>query len=292
MKKRWRWRLSAAGWRRLALLSLVLGHLVWILSDGNGPAWWLRFLGGVSRPVSALSGRWENWRAVRAQRIHNLQQAEAEIQRLRAELDQIRTVAHTQASSIAEGSEAVRLLGLKHALPLEMKAARILVNVRRAPFGGMVLDQGQDAGLLPDQGVICPEGVVGRIWNVSSHQASLLPLDAYNSSTAVMLAQSRATGVLQGVGPCRAEVRYIGSQEAVQVGEPVLTSGLDRVFPRGLLVGWITDFQRQDMELRLSVGLAAPLDRVHQVLILPPRPEIELKPPGLPAVGPARRDSK
>jgi rod shape-determining protein MreC len=292
MTKRRRWRLSAAGWRQLALVALVLAHLIWVLKGRQGPTWWPRFLSTVSRPVCALSGHWEAWRTARSQRIRNLQHAEGEIQRLRADLDQARNFVQTQAPRLAESDEAVKLLGLKRILPLDVKAARVLVNVRKAPFGGMVVDQGWDAGLVPDQGVICPEGVVGRIWNVSEHQASLLPLDAYNSSTAVMLAHSRATGILQGVGPGRAEVRYVGNQEAVQVGEPVFTSGLDRVYPRGLLVGWVTEYQRQDVELRLIVGLAAPLDRVHLVLILPPRPEIELKPPGPPAAIHTRRESK
>jgi len=156
------------------------------------------------------------------------------------------------------------------------------VNVRSAPFGGMIIDQGQDAGVQRDQGAFCPEGVVGRVWEVSQQQSSLLPLDAYNSSTAVMLAQSRATGVLQGVGPGRAEIRYIGSQEVAQVGEPVYTSGLDRVFPRGLLVGYVAAARPQGPELQVDVSLAAPLSRLHQILLLPPQPRLNLAIPAPP----------
>jgi len=135
---------------------------------------------------------------------------------------------------------------------------------------------------VPDQGVICPEGVVGRIWEVGPTQATLLPLDAYNASTGVMLARSRATGVLQGLGPGKAALRYIGSQEVVQVGEPVYTSGLDRNFPRGLLVGYVSSVRPRDVELQVEVAVAAPLDRVALVLILPPQPRIELPPPAAP----------
>jgi rod shape-determining protein MreC len=108
-------------------------------------------------------------------------------------------------------------------------------------------------------------------------------LDAYNASAAVMLARSRATGVLQGVGPGKAEIRYIGSQEVVQMGEPVYTSGLDKVFPRGLLVGYVTAIRPQELELHVEVALAAPLDRVSMVLLLPPHPQLELQPPSEPS---------
>jgi rod shape-determining protein MreC len=131
--------------------------------------------------------------------------------------------------------------------------------------------------------------VVGRIWNASPQQASVLPLDAYNASTAVMLGRSRATGVLQGTGPGRAEIRYINAQEVVQVGEPVYTSGLDRVFPRGLLVGFVTRLRTGSIELQVEVALSAPLDRLHLVYILPPKPPLELEAPGAPAGAQERR---
>jgi rod shape-determining protein MreC len=124
---------------------------------------------------------------------------------------------------------------------------------------------------------------------VGASQSSLLPLDAYNASTGVMLARSRASGVLQGLGPGKAAIRYIGSQEVVQVGEPVYTSGMDRIFPRGLLVGYVSAIQSHDVELHVEVVLAAPLDRVGLVLILPARPQMEIQPPAGPAPATPRK---
>lgn len=211
---------------------------------------------------------------------------------LRQRLEYLQTAAIQDVQKRAEADEAVRLLGLKELLPLETRGSRIIANLRRAPFGGMVLDHGEDVGLVPDQGVICPEGVVGRIWSVVHEQASVLPLDSFNASAAVMLARSRATGVLQGVAPGRAEIRYVSSQEVVQVGEPVYTSGLDRVFPRGLLVGYVSAVKPRDVELGLEITLAAPLDRVHLVLILPPKPPMQIQPPSEPLTGPRKRGEK
>ena len=136
--------------------------------------------------------------------------------------------------------------------------------------------------LAQDQGVIAPEGVVGRIWSVSATQSEVLPADAPNASIGVMLARSRAAGVLQGTGSNRGEIRYINNQEVVQPGEAVYTSGLDRVFPRGLLVGYVTEVKPGDLELRVKVALAAPLRRLPAVLILPPMPPLEPQPPLVP----------
>lgn len=222
------------------------------------------------------------WRENRTEKVGDLKHASQELQLLRAQVANLKLAAVRNASKVQEADEAIRLLGLKKQLPLELKAARVVANVRKAPFGGLIINQGEDLGLVSDQGIICPDGVVGRIWSVARHQSSVLPLDAHNASTAVMLGRSRATGVLQGVGPGRAEIRYIGGQEMVQVNEAVFTSGLDNVFPRGLLVGYVAAVHAEDVELRVEVTLAARLDSLNLVLILPPNPGIELQPPGEP----------
>ena len=63
------------------------------------------------------------------------------------------------------------------------------------------------------------------------------------------------------------------------MGEAVYTSGLDQVFPRGLLVGYVSLVRPRDIELRVEVALSAPLDRLHLVLILPPKPPMEVQAP-------------
>jgi len=282
----WGW--NPEGRRRWFMLLIWFGHLVWVLLGHSSSDRLQAVLDGLTRPGQRVTHIWTQWRQARREKASNLRDAQNELESLRWQVTGLRTEMMKNATRLAEADEAVALLGLKKQLPLDLQTARILVNVRKAPFGGMVLDKGQADGLAPDQGVICSEGVVGRTWAVSPHQASLLPLDAYNASTSVMLGRSHATGVLQGTGAGRAEIRYIGSQEVVQVGEPVLTSGLDRVFPRGLLVGYVASIHHREAELGVRVALAAPLDRVDLVLILPARPEIELRPPSAPVAQPAQ----
>ena len=278
---------TALGWnpegrRRWAMLALLLGHLFWIILGRSPLGRVQRLLNLLATPSRTVSGQLEHWRDNRQGKAGNLRQAQAELLGLRAQVAYLQTSRAAESPKLAEAEEAVRLLGLKRILPLEFRSARVVSNVRKAPFGGLILDQGADIGLVPDQGVICPEGVVGRIWDVAADQSSLLPLDAYNASTGVMLARSRATGVLQGLGPGKAAIRYIGSQEVVQVGEPVYTSGLDRIFPRGLLIGYVSLVKPHEMELHVEVSLAAPLNRVGLVLILPPHPSLELQQPAPP----------
>ena len=283
MAPRTGWR--SAGWQAWILALLWLGHGLWVVS-GRWPGMGLvKALNLVSGPVLKVSAKWEAVREARSQKIRNLATAEGEIAQLKTRVGLFEIQGAREGPRRAEAEEAIRLLGLKQQLPLETKAARVIANIRNAPFGGLVIDRGSDLGLQPDQGIIAPEGVVGRIWSVGLRQASVLPLDAYNASTGVMLARSRATGVLQGTGPGKADIRYISSQEGVQVGEAVYTSGLDRVFPRGLLVGFVSQVRPRDTELKVEVALSAPMDRLHLLLVLPPKPPIEVSPPAAPPAG-------
>ncbi|NWJ40959.1 MAG: rod shape-determining protein MreC [Geothrix sp.] len=274
---KWSW--SRTGLQRLALVLLWLGHGTWVLLGPNPARHWMTFMDVLSRPSQSIAARWEGWRAARRDSGRSLAELRAENARLGAELTQFRTQQAQQAPRLAEADEAVRMLGLKQQIPLELKSARVLFATRPATFGGLILDRGQDLGLEPDQGVLVPEGIVGRLWSVGATQSKVLPADAPNASVAVMLMRSRATGVLQGLGSGRALIRYVSNQEVVQAGEAVLTSGLDRVFPRGLLVGYVAEVAKGDLELRVIVHLSAPLDRVNAVLVLPPQPPLEVQPP-------------
>lgn len=274
---RWGW--SRTRWQRLVLALLWLGQGIWVLLGPNPGRHWTSLAEILSRPSQSLAARWQGWRANRRLSARDMAEIRAENARLAAELAQLKTQAAQEGPRLAEADAAVRLLGLKQQIPLELKAARVMFSTRPATFGGLILDRGHDLGLVPDQGVLVPEGIVGRLWSVSATQSKVLPADAPNASVAVMLIRSRATGVLQGLGSGRAVIRYVSNQEVVQVGEAVMTSGLDRVFPRGLLVGYVAEVAQGDLELRVVVNLSAPLDRISTVLLLPPQPPLEVQPP-------------
>ena len=276
-RSKWGW--NAERWKRLVVVLLWLGHGTWVFLGPHPGRAWTGAAGLVSRPVQGLSARWDAWREARRERARTQAETRAENARLTSELSQLKTWIAQEGPRLAEADEAVRILGLRRQIPLDLRAARVIFSTRPAAFGGLILDRGHDLGLVPDQGVIVPEGIVGRLWSGGATQSKGLPADAPNPSVAVMLMRSRATGVLQGLGSGRALIRYVSNQEVVQVGEAVLTSGLDHVFPRGLLVGYVAEVAQGDLELRVVVNLSAPLDRVSAVLLLPPEPPLEVQPP-------------
>lgn len=273
----WGW--SRMGRRRWALIALWVGHAAWVLSGPRVGAAFGTAFSTAARPAESLSAAIRAWRLHRAERVTNLDAAQAELTRLRQQVAELESAQMESGPKLSEADAATDLLGLKQKVPLQTRAARVIAAPVGAAFGGLILDAGADAGFTADEGVLAPQGVVGRIWSVSATQSEVLPADAPNASIAVMLARSRATGVLQGIGSNMGEIRYLNNQEIVQVGEAVYTSGLDRVFPRGLLVGYVSEVKPGDLELKVKVAIAAPLRRLPMVLILPSLPKLEAQPP-------------
>jgi len=287
------WFLDLALRKRVALTILVFGHLIWVFFGKYTDTVWRNAAFFFSRPATFIATKIEAWRYNRMQKIKSLEDAQLELDALRVELAELRLDRMKDGAILGEADEAIRLLGLKQRLPIEIQTVRILANNRNAPWGGIIIDSGNDRGLVEDQGIICSEGVVGRIWSVGIAQSVVLPLDAYNSSTSVMLARSRAKGVLQGSKwPGLAVIRYISNQEAIQIGEPVYTSGLDQIFPPGMLIGYVSEATSGLLEMEITVTLAAPLSKLEILFVLPTSPRLEfdtrLEPP-LPLSRPAAR---
>jgi len=277
-------RLWNSSWRdRYIIIALLVGHLIWVLLGRQVHSIWQDTADFFTRPVENIAAKWEGWRYDKSQKIKKIEDAQKELDNLRAELAEIRLERQKDGERLMEADEAINLLGLKKLLPTDTQTARIIANNRDAPFGGIVINLGEGQAIKADQGVICAEGVVGRIWSVGKSQSIILPLDAWNASTAVMLAGSRATGVLQGLRPGVARIHYISSQETVQLGEPVYTSGLDRVFPRGMLIGYVASASPDAYEMIIDVTLAAPLDRLGMLFVMPSAVQLEhsakLEPP-------------
>src|SRR5208337_3885230 len=96
------------------------------------------------------------------------------------------------------------------------------------------IDKGTNDGLKPDMAVMSPSGVVGKIILVASNHAQVLEIDDPSSGVGAMLENSRLQGILKGTPAGDIMVHYIMSDEKVELGELVVTSGGDRVFPKGL----------------------------------------------------------
>jgi rod shape-determining protein MreC len=131
------------------------------------------------------------------------------------------------------------------------------------------IDKGKRSGLKPDMAVIVPGGVVGKVREVFGSSAQVLLINDPSSGVGAILANSRLYGVVKGNARGGLLLDHIMTDEKVEAGEQVITSGGDRIFPKGLAIGVVEKVsQGRDLFWDVRVKPAVDLNRVEEVLIV------------------------
>jgi rod shape-determining protein MreC len=164
------------------------------------------------------------------------------------------------------------LLELRAAWPEGTIAARVVGRSPSAVVRTVVLDKGEEHGVRKGMAVLAPDGVVGQVVAVSTHAARVMLIADANSGIDVLVQRSRVQGIATGAVENSCTLKYVQRGSDVAVGDTVITSGLDGIFPKGHPVGTITrvDARESRMFQEVEVKLSADLTRVEEVLVVPP----------------------
>ncbi len=122
--------------------------------------------------------------------------------------------------------------------------------------------------------VISTAGVVGKLITVSPDASRVLLINDHNSAVDAFDQRSRARGIIAGVVEDGLIMKYVDRTEDVKAGDVVITSGMDGIFPRGLLVGEVVKVSQEGPGLFLNVQVKPAVDfrKLEQVLVLTQQP--------------------
>jgi len=134
------------------------------------------------------------------------------------------------------------------------------------------IDRGsRNGGIKVDMPVITPDGIVGKIKDVQTFTSTVLLISDRESGAGVILQSSRLQGILRGSPQGELHVGDIMSDEKIDAGEEIVTSGGDRVYPKGLPVGTVIRVapdRENDPFLSIKVKPAADLNSLEEVLVV------------------------
>ena len=171
-----------------------------------------------------------------------------------------------------ENSRLKRLLEFNDSLPQKSVGVRIIGYGLKPWKKSILLNKGSSQGVKPQSVLVVPAGLVGRVVEVGvlSSQAIILT-DPESRVTAITLT-SRAQGVVEGNGGGKLKLRYLNLDDAVQVGEIVVTSGLSDIYPKGLRIGRIESIERDPdgLHLAATVRPAVRFSKIEEMLCLEP----------------------
>jgi len=153
----------------------------------------------------------------------------------------------------------------------------------RDPFAQkLFVDKGSDAGIVPGEAVIDADGVVGQVTRVFPFMAEVTLVSDKDHAVPVKVVRTGARSVLYGAGAGRApELRFTAPNADIEVGDVLVTSGIDGTYPPGLAVAQVATLERDtgQMFARITARPLAGVDRSMHLLVLgpaaalPPRPD-------------------
>jgi rod shape-determining protein MreC len=193
---------------------------------------------GTARLFGGIRDIWGGYFDLRGVREEN--------QRLRKELMATSVRLQEHQALAVRGAELERLLQLRQRTTLRTLAADVIASDPDPLFRTITIDKGSAVGLRKDMAVIGGDGVVGRIVDrIGADAANVQLLIDREAAAGAIIERSGAGGVavgFEGEPPLRME--YVSNLADVKVGDRVLTSGIDGIFPRGFPIGVVEKVAR------------------------------------------------
>jgi rod shape-determining protein MreC len=208
-----------------------------------------------------------------------LQNTTKENEELRHENDALKLQIAQLQGKAAEADRLAALLKFRQSqTDVPMITARVIGVSAGAASQTIQLDRGERDGVRKNMGVITPDGVVGKVVETYPNASQVLLLTDKESGVGAMLSQSRIQSPVGGQGEPLLVMKYVPNDDDVVLGEHVITSGMDKIFPRDLPVGTVAEIKPGNPFKQIRIKPAANLERLEEVLVLQTMRPLSVKP--------------
>src|SRR6476646_8224158 len=163
------------------------------------------------------------------------------------------------------------LLEFKEKFIFKTVAAQVIGTSGTEQSRVITIDKGSSDHIKVDMLVITPDGIVGKVKDVFKLSSQVLLINDHDSGAGVILESTRLQGIVKGTPLGELQINDIMSDEKVEPGERVITSGGDRIYPKGYAVGTVissTPDRDNDPFLAIKIKPAANLNRLEEVLVI------------------------
>ena len=201
----------------------------------------------------------------------DLHDVRSQNRKLQADVDRLRMEQVKLKEDAEQAHRLQALLEFKQKFIGTTLAAQVIGTSGSEQSRVIYIDRGAHHGLKQDMAVITPDGIVGKVREVYFMSSQVLLINDRDSGAGVILEKSRLQGDLHGSSQGETLVKNVMSDEKVDIGDQVVTSGGDRIYPKGLPVGVVTAVNPDpDRTLFLSIAVkpSTNLNRLEEVLVV------------------------
>ncbi|MBE0418427.1 MAG: rod shape-determining protein MreC [Coriobacteriia bacterium] len=202
--------------------------------------------------------------------VGDLAISRSDLEALRRQNEEMRQRLAALEEARQENERLRELVGFVEARELDVVGARVIGKPATLWEGTITIDRGTAEGVQTGMPVLAAQGLIGQIVESVQHSARVRLITDQRSGVGAMLQSTRAEGVVNGSIEGEITLDYVSRESTVTVGDVVLTSGMGGVYPKGLLIGEVSDVQLNDADLfpRIQVRPSADLTGLEEVVVL------------------------
>jgi len=162
------------------------------------------------------------------------------------------------------------LLDFQKTIRERIVAAEVIGKDPSAWFKTVIIDKGKADGLIKGLPVVISQGIAGQVIEVSKHYSKVMLIIDRNSAVDALVQSSRARGVIKGESTDRCRLDYVLRKNDVRIGDTIVSSGLDGVYPKGLRIGHVSEVIEHDADIFHEVIITPFVDfeKLEEVLVI------------------------
>jgi len=266
-----------SGRRHTALLVVFVVSVLFLMTYQVRTGAWRQPAFGAFSPildainfvVDGVVNTWEDY-------IHVVG-VQTENRRLRRAAEKFDLERSLYQETLSENHRLRGLLEIKDRTACVTLAAEVIAESPQDWVRTLTVNRGTGDGVQNNMPVVGLMGLVGQVISASSSSAKVLLVTDAKSSVAVRLQSSRESAIMDGSGDTRCRLKYVHKDAPVSVGEQVITSGLDGIYPEGIPVGAVDSIDRMEYGIFQDVYLmpAERFRKLEEVLIVLSGPECD-----------------
>ncbi|MGA1797070.1 MAG: rod shape-determining protein MreC [bacterium] len=169
-----------------------------------------------------------------------------------------------------ENQRLKALLEFRKTLPNVIISAQIIGKDATSWFRSILLNKGENDGVMVNQPVVTHQGLVGKVVRTTPSTSQVELITDKNSRVAALIQKNRAESILCGQSSPVCVLEYLSRDVDIQAGDCVISSGMGGIFPKGLMLGVISKVGKKSYGLfqYAEVTPLVPFSMLEEVLIL------------------------
>ncbi len=191
---------------------------------------------------------------------------------LRAKAEAYDVTLHRLRELEIENERLRALLGFAQAVDYGYVVADVVARNADNWFSRITINRGSSDGVVKDMPVVTSQGLVGRVFEVSSNISVVQLLTDRDSGAGALIQSSRDSGIVSGQGnqtPLLSMMLF-GRNAEVGIGDTVVTSGFGEIYPQGLFIGRVVEITKDSYGLVKYADVRPGVDfgRLEEVLVI------------------------